>query len=46
MFIVGILDKDLSIDDLRDVYEDLFDAKEKWYNFGLRLKLQVQTLLN
>ena len=41
---VGVLDKDLTIDDLGDVYEDLFDAREKWYNSGLHLKLQVYTL--
>ena len=34
----------LSIDDLGDIYEEIFEAHPKWYFIGLRLKLSVNTL--
>ena len=34
----------LSIDDLGDVHEEIFEARPKWYFIGLRLKLPVDIL--
>ena len=40
----GCLDEHLKINHLGDILDDFFDAREKWYYFGLRLKLKVPTL--
>ena len=40
----GILEEHLTIDDLEDILDDFFDAKEKWYFFGLHLRLKDRVL--
>ena len=34
----------LDIDDFRDVQEAIWEARPKWYNIGVRLKLEVSDL--
>ena len=34
----------LHIENLREIYEALFDARDKWYDIGMFLKLQIETL--
>ena len=44
-FITKIIHVDyLSIDDLMHVYEKLYHARTKWYNFGLKLKVKPSDL--
>jgi len=40
----GILEEHLNIDDLEDIFDDFRDAKEKWYFFGLHLRLKDRVL--
>lgn len=39
-----LVDKVITIDQLDEVYEKVFDAKNKWYNLGLALKVGESTL--
>ena len=38
------LDRELSIDDLLNVYEVVFTTRSEWYNLGLALKISSNTL--
>lgn len=36
--------EELELEDLGDVFEEVFEARSKWYNIGLRLKVPVGSL--
>lgn len=35
---------ELELEDLGDVFEEVFEARSKWYNIGLKLKVPVGSL--
>ncbi len=38
------LDRVLTDDDLQEVYEAVYEARDKWFNMGMALKLKVGSL--
>ena len=43
-FFLFIARAELSLDDLGDVKEELYKARNKWYDVGLKLKVPIDTL--